>query len=546
MRGGKRWLWRFLLALPVLLLTLYIGPDKILKAFRMALRLLEYQYYVRGIRVLQQIRRQTLAVDPVGRYYLALGYLHKEQVIDTMLRMLSDGDTANCVLELGKKTIPLLTDFAEGDGTGTLITKDIVLDVEYLLEKFRHEAPDELIALADSELERFPLHDFIGLSPREAWELARKRGHSLPEGYPVQRDPADIAMVSPSPVKRLLELPDPRTFPRITVGEEVKVEFPQARYPFDRPAIAVGSDGTVHVAWAEKNGIGYAVLLPGQKEFSPSERAVDIPCLSPDLGVDKHGLVHLVCLDEGAHILHAVRDEHGWNTPEVLAFEEGGSSPRLLLVDDALWVSSGKELALLDAGTPPRFFRVEGLKDIRPAADGEGNIHVAGVGDDGKIGYTVFSKGEFSPVEFITGSGALMPDIAVSAQGEVHLAWVYHPPGEIGLDVRYVVGRSGEWGQPQRLSHDNLSVSPVIALDDSSRAYVAWTSFSLGAVVYTRPEANPPELFYLVKGPVEAGFPNVAIGPDGSIHTVWRQDSIYLPAPEFLEYLGIFYRKIHP
>jgi len=165
------------------------------------------------------------------------------------------------------------------------------------------------------------------------------------------------------------------------------------------PAVAVGDDGSVHVAWQDQsesdhdlNDVYYCLRSPGGDWSQLAENVSHSPLSDsqrPDLVLDTDGQVHLVW-EEGtnvvAHVLYASGSSGNWSTP--LALSETPSAPPLPCIATdghdlfVAWESDARILCRQwRAGTgawaaPIALAENEsGVRDVSQWIDAEGFMH---------------------------------------------------------------------------------------------------------------------------------------------------------------------------
>lgn len=138
-------------------------------------------------------------------------------------------------------------------------------------------------------------------------------------------------------------------------------------------------------------------------------------------------------------------------------------------------------------------------------------------------------NGDWSEPVSLTDSRAVRdPELSVDAQGEVTAIWTWHVP-EDGGGIIQASSRSleGTWGEAVDLSDsDDLAGFPQLAVDPQGDAVAVWESYAIG---YDHPRIQAArrtagDLW----GPAvdlwdgDGGNPDVAIDPQGTATAVWE------------------------
>ena len=216
----------------------------------------------------------------------------------------------------------------------------------------------------------------------------------------------------------------------------------------EEPALALGPDGTIHLAWSNEFGgnfeIYYSCWEGGQWSLPRNVSSTSGVSVLPDIVVAADGTHHVVWSDNspGYPVIY-----HGWSD------------------DGILWSN----------------FPVPSARGTAPAVavGSEGQVHVAWQDVDDATGfyevyYSCREDDQWSLPENISDSpeqDSTLLALAVS-DGTVHLAWE-----EAGVDyeVYYSSGHVGFWSVQEDVSQtSNNSYLPNLALDGWGNLHLAW------------------------------------------------------------------------
>ncbi len=495
----------FLLIVAVTVLG--IGPGNVRRLVRALALLPKVAYYTKLARALQEIRRTELIVDPVGRYYLALGYAYRWELYTLFGQLAEDPAYQDLWLDALDSSAPLILDFVESGGTHTTITPELVQKVEKLIRRTRELAPPELRSAIDAELARFPLDQFVGMTPAQAWEHVRQHGPRLYGDLPYT--------------------------PRRAPGTPRRLFLGGSR----GASVALTPDNQPVFAWLHDNRI---YVLEPDGHPAPVEPTVGAHTFDPDVAVDDDGTVHLVWLDDptGRQDLYYTAKPPGgtWRSPRVLASRVGYHTPSLALDRRFVYIALSDKWVQVEKATGAVRTFESGLWGTKVSVDATtGMIHLVGDTPEGIVHAladpntgAVFQREVVAPDHRGTSGMDVAPD------GTVHLVWARVSPDSRKANVFYTWGKSGEWNTPVQLSFDNFSLAPDVAVGPDGRAHVVWYAFGTGVVFYHvladgQPLGDP---LYMVRGVAEAELPKVAVGTDGTVHVVWNQYWIFIPASD--------------
>jgi hypothetical protein len=248
-------------------------------------------------------------------------------------------------------------------------------------------------------------------------------------------------------------------------------QITHADAPSRYPALAVGPDDTVHIAWTQYDqGVGkvYYAHTEGRRwsppvKVSPGETYAGVPSLA----VDSQGTVHMVWYGIRPEA-PAVRTRHG-SVYEILysAFRDGQWLPPVLI----------------SPGIPDSINPSLGIDDL-------GRIHSAWYQYDLRTyqaRHTIYAGAWTRPQTISLGhDDAFAVSLATGPQGTV---WVVWERRETGGSRIYVAEFQKQWSPPQKISPlTQNAFHPTVAVDDGGRVYVAWDSD--GQIAFRRRDSN--------------------------------------------------------
>jgi hypothetical protein len=318
------------------------------------------------------------------------------------------------------------------------------------------------------------------------------------------------------------------------------------------PAIAVGADGTVHVArfetgWEYPSGMVCNRRVAGtwtaDEPLSTTLDAMDSPCVTIDIA----GYVHVGWASGSLHS-YCVRERRwngwGWSAPSLmvnpssyptLASGPGGHVQMFASAYDGIALFRWDGVSWTDMGLISNPAASPSKKSA--VVEQYGEMHVAW--EDARYGdtevfYMEWDGTQWNPEVRLTESAGESGDpvIAIGSSGEPCVAWSDARDGSSQHRVyaRCLVG--GTWLPEVPLSTaDAHAVYPAIAVDVFGRVNVAWTEFSW---------FNPPYYVRIVLRTLVDGtwsdqetvseVPMLDVvgmslcgGPDGKLHVVWAQ-----------------------
>lgn len=278
-------------------------------------------------------------------------------------------------------------------------------------------------------------------------------------------------------------------------------QITHATVPSRYPALAVGPDDTVHIAWTQYDqGVGrvyYAHTEGGRwslpVKVSPGEAYAGVPALA----VDSRGTVHLVWYGIRPEA-PAVRTRHG-SVYEILytASHDGQWLPPVLIspgipdavnpslaIDDlgrihSAWYQfdlrtyQARHAMYISAWTPPHTIS-SGHDDafaVSLATGTQGTVYVVWERREtggGRIYFAEFQKQWSAPQQISSPTeNAFHPVVAVDNTGRLFVAW--DADGQI-----IVRQRGGDWGSVQRVSAEGKNTQPTLGASKDT-VLLAWT-----------------------------------------------------------------------
>jgi len=283
-------------------------------------------------------------------------------------------------------------------------------------------------------------------------------------------------------------------------------QITHATVPSRYPALAVGGDDTVHIAWTQYDqGVGrvyYARTERGRwsqpVKVSPGDAYAGVPALA----VDSRGTVHLVWYGIRPEA-PAVRTKHG-SVYEILytASHNGQWLPPVLIspgVPDAVNPSLGiddlgrihsawyqfdlrtyqaRHTMYISTWTPPRTIS-SGRDDafaVSLAAGKQGTVYVVWERREaagGRIYFAEFQK-QWSPQQQISSptENAFHPAVAVDDTGRIFVAW------DAGGQIM-VRQRGSDWESAERVPADGRNMQPTLGTSKGT-VLLAWTQALAG------------------------------------------------------------------
>ncbi len=283
-------------------------------------------------------------------------------------------------------------------------------------------------------------------------------------------------------------------------------QITRASVPSRYPALAVGPDDTVHIAWTQYDqGVGrvYYARSGGSRwsqpvKVSPGEAYAGVPALA----VDSRGTVHLVWYGIRPEA-PAVRTKHGsvyeilyttsrdgqWLPPVLISPGVPDSVNPSLGIDDlgrihSAWYQfdlrayQARHAMYISAWTPPHTIS-SGHDDAFAVSLGtgkQGTVYVVWERREtsgGRIYFAEFQK-QWSPQQQISSPAedAFHPVVAVDDTGQIFVAW----DGNGQIMVRR---RSSDWESITRVSADGKNTQPTLGASKGT-VLLAWTQALAG------------------------------------------------------------------
>jgi hypothetical protein len=362
-------------------------------------------------------------------------------------------------------------------------------------------------------------------------------------------------------------------------------------------SVAVGPDGAVHVAWQDYTDYGgsgtdsdilYKKFVPGSgwtaAEVVSTESTQD--SFDPFVGVGSDGVVHIAWADltdfDGAGtdwdiFYKRFEPGSGWTTTEVVSTVSTASSTWPFLAvgpDDKVHITWMDDTDYDGAGTDQDIFyrsfvpgygwtatevvsTESGLDSefASVAVSPDGKVHVAwqdwtdydGAGADWDIFYKRFEPGSgWTLTEVVSTEstdGSYNPILAVSPDGKAHIVWEdvtdYDGAGT-DCDVFYKRFEPGVgFTTTEVVSTESTSTShwPFVGVGSDGLVHVAWDDFTnYGGsspdkdVFYKRLEPGAGWTMTEVvstESTRDSYYPALAVGPDDAVHVAWNDYTDY-------------------
>ncbi len=170
----------------------------------------------------------------------------------------------------------------------------------------------------------------------------------------------------------------------------------------------------------------------------------------------------------------------------------------------------------------------------RIARDPLGNTHLVWAGGvdpstSWQVWYQVFDGASWSPPLALSSSGGTRPDIAVDAQGTVHVC--YEWPAEDNIWYRSKTA-GGSWTSPVNLRTGGRSIAPSVAVSPAGdRILVAWhednqvgAEWDIFVNVWTG--ASWSGIFNVSTNSSLSAYPHVCIDTGGNMHVAWSDSDL--------------------
>ena len=321
------------------------------------------------------------------------------------------------------------------------------------------------------------------------------------------------------------------------------------------PSLAVGSDGTVHIAWCDYTDYGGSgsdedifykkyVLGSGWTVTEVVSTESTMNSIVPSLGVGSDGTVHVAWMD--------------WTS-------YGGSGGDIDIFYKKFVPGSG--------WTATEVVSTESVDDSRGpclAVHSDGSIHIAwfdetdygGCGTDNDIFYKKYVPGSgWSATDVVStestwSSGS--PSLAVGFDGIVHIAWEEYVNSHPDIFHKKFVPGSG-WTTSEDVSTPSTkdSLRASLAVESDGTVHIAWCSGYVDIYSFAAPEicyrryvpGSGWTTLEEISTDITGDFfsPSLAVGSDGIVHIAWyggnRMDVIH--HNEWIS-SDIFYKKFVP
>jgi hypothetical protein len=276
----------------------------------------------------------------------------------------------------------------------------------------------------------------------------------------------------------------------------------------DRPSIAVGEDGTLHVVWHDEASGAWDILYSSRAPGGSWSAATNISnneewSFHPEIVVGEGGTLHVVWRDNTSgkwQILYASKPVDGpWSPPTPVWSDGGGSSFAAL------------------------------------AVGGDGYLHLAWAErtpDNSEILYATRPPGgSWTSPENVSGSvrNSRRPGLAVAEDGSPQMVWHGEDGGNLRL-YHAARGQDGSWSSPADVSGDVFaSTRSAVAVANGGTLYATWVGNGSGAgdILFA---SKPPDGSWTTAVNISssdgvAGEPALAVGEDGAPHVVWHDNT---------------------
>lgn len=301
-----------------------------------------------------------------------------------------------------------------------------------------------------------------------------------------------------------------------------------------QPSMMVDANGNVHVAWTyetdhlgsgEDADIFYKAWNATTGTWTPAEvvstESTD-SSMQPAIGVDGNGNVHVAWVDwtfssPSPDIVYKRRElaTGTWTPTEKVSSESTGISQDPVLTVDA---AGNVHVAWVD------------------------NTNHAGAGPDMDIFYKHLnaSTGTWTMTEVVSTESseyAVNPSIAVSSNGDVHVAWddsTDYAGSGTDKDIFWKVrtASSGAWAAAVIVSNTStgMSVVPRLLLDEAGTLHAAWLEED--DIVHAARDGTsgtwePASIIPVKTASLMQGTPALAIDASGNMHVAWSAASTF-------------------
>ena len=318
--------------------------------------------------------------------------------------------------------------------------------------------------------------------------------------------------------------------PAFGLPQNVSLPAKKAVYglPPSAPAVAASGDGSVTVAWAQYNGLGYVVQaatrLAHKSGFAPPVNlsltglALEDPSYqAPSVAMTPGGATTVVWLRPFGSSSDAIWQIQAASRPRAVAPFGGPET-----IGETAPIDSGPRVAMEPGGTTTAVW-----------GQATSGLDMKIVGSTRLTGTTAFS----SQLSSLSSSGAGEPQIVAGADGTFMVAWIQAINGHDVVEVATKAPVDNEFGTATPLSDTGSDAygSPQIAIGPDGSATVAWEQFAdppyntrTGIQAATRAAGesefgSPVALTEEATSGDSAAYPDVAIGWDGSANVIWQE-----------------------
>jgi hypothetical protein len=323
-----------------------------------------------------------------------------------------------------------------------------------------------------------------------------------------------------------------------------------------RPAVAVGADGAVHVVWEDQSPGNWEILYASREaggDWSPPANVSNNPggSFRPAVAVGPDGSVHVAWHDDtfgNYEILYATKPPGGeWSTPTNISNSSGWSYWPSIAVgaDGSVYVAwhdnTPGNWEVMSASRAPEgpwspATNVSGsvgtsfIPRLFPESDGSVN---AVWQDNTSRAWDIFSAtrplgGPWSAAVNISGSdGDSAPFAAAqSLDGSLHVVWRESEPGGPRL-LSATKSPGGPWSPPEDVSGPvGGTGSFLIGVGKDGSLSLLWDDLTLGnrEVSFSSKAPGGPwsPPFNVSDSPADSTLGGLATGGDGSLHVVWQ------------------------
>ena len=331
------------------------------------------------------------------------------------------------------------------------------------------------------------------------------------------------------------------------------------------PAVALASDGTVHVLWEEGEEI-YHSCRTGDSWSSPARVATGE---RPTLVVDDSNTPHAIFANEFGgnwEIYYVQWDGSRWTLPRNISHTSGASGmPRIALAPDgllhAVWADTTPGYSVIyHAHQQGAFWVNQPIPSARGsvpalAIDQQGRLHVVWQDQDTpstpfEIYYSRWDGEEWSLPENITATASTLSAIAslgLDRQGTAYLVWEEEDDG--GWQITHSYGQVGYWSVPANISQSvNECHLASVVVTPQDYLHVAWEE---GTTLQSRRKGAKASDWFpaetIASNPLGLGDVALAAGSDGRVHAVWavrlaggQRDIFHRERPSALKHVYFF------